>query len=131
LTFAFFQVVHRVVARFSHRPATVLKPGPLEAFFGAATSNCLAVAILYPLILAKTRMQAISPKSTDANGRKSSTLGALYNVLHHAYFDEGRGLPGLYQGLQAQLVKGFINQGVSFLVKERYEYPTLSFITDG
>jgi adenine nucleotide transporter 17 len=85
-------------------------PGPAQAFFGAASSNALAVLLLYPLILAKTRMQ---------RARGGAALGALAHVLRHAYADEGRGLQGLYQGLQAQLVKGFVNQGVSFLVKER------------
>lgn len=48
-----------------------------------------------------------------------SALGALVDVLRHAYSDEGRGVRGVYQGLQAQLAKGFVNQGMSFLVKER------------
>jgi adenine nucleotide transporter 17 len=104
LTFAFFQLAHRAVARLS-RSSTSNKPGPAEAFFGAASSNALAVLLLYPLILAKTRMQA--------------GVGTLAHVLRHAYADEGHGLSGIYQGLQAQLLKGFVNQGVSFLAKER------------
>jgi adenine nucleotide transporter 17 len=67
--------------------------------------------ILYPLILAKTRIQA-------SGGRKDSdsALEALLRVLRRA---AATGPVGLYQGLSAQLVKGFVSQGVSFLVKER------------
>jgi adenine nucleotide transporter 17 len=67
--------------------------------------------ILYPLILAKTRIQA-------SGGRKDSdsALEALLRVLRRT---AASGPVGLYQGLSAQLVKGFVSQGVSFLVKER------------
>ena len=33
---------------------------------------------------------------------------------------QAEGWAGLYQGLAAQLVKGFVSQGVTMLVKQRY-----------
>jgi hypothetical protein len=71
-------------------------------------------------MLAKTRTQAAIKDGNDVQHvQPRSTFQALLHVLHHAYGDDNRGINGLYQGLQVQLVKGFFNQGVSFLVKER------------
>ncbi len=68
-----------------------------------ALNSSTAIALLYPLILAKTRLQA--------SNRQSS----LVTVLDHASRSRT-----LYQGLDMQIVKGFLSQGVTFLIKERY-----------
>ncbi|KAJ7047828.1 mitochondrial carrier domain-containing protein [Mycena alexandri] len=121
LTLAFFQVFRRLLARASATTGT--DPKPTQAFFLAAVSNSIAATILYPLMLAKTRLQASSATS-------------MGEVLHDAYTGKGRstkrlpgaefqtknpGIPGLYQGLEMQIVKGFLSQGVTFLVKGRVE----------
>ncbi|KAJ7725077.1 mitochondrial carrier domain-containing protein [Mycena metata] len=120
LTLALFQVFRRLLVRAS---ATAGDPKPFQAFFLAAVSNSIAATILYPLMLAKTRLQASSATS-------------MGEVLHDAYTGKGRstrrlpgvqiqtknpGIPGLYQGLEMQIVKGFLSQGVTFLVKGRVE----------
>jgi solute carrier family 25 (peroxisomal adenine nucleotide transporter), member 17 len=94
----------------------------------------LAVTILYPLLLAKTRLQA-RKKNTNrlihSRGKEESQnpLRALQSVLKDAYErpvastgGKAAGIPGLYQGLEMQIVKGFLNQGITFLVKGRYVY---------
>ncbi|KAF7350958.1 hypothetical protein MSAN_01658000 [Mycena sanguinolenta] len=140
LTLALFQVYRRVLMRASM--TTGVDPSPGQAFVGAAVSNSIgdisrpfilkwtltnrnsAASILYPLMLAKTRLQASSATS-------------MREVLHDAYTGKGRsratntlplnsaskttGIPGLYQGLEMQIVKGFLSQGVTFLVKGRIE----------
>ncbi|KAJ7350702.1 mitochondrial carrier domain-containing protein [Mycena albidolilacea] len=123
LTLAFFQLYRRVLTRAS--ATTGANPSPRQAFFGAAVSNSIAATILYPLMLAKTRLQASSATS-------------MREVLRDAYTGKGRsrptktlsgeksssstpGISGLYQGLEMQIVKGFLSQGVTFLVKGRVE----------
>ncbi|KAJ7270129.1 mitochondrial carrier domain-containing protein [Mycena haematopus] len=128
LTLALFQVYRRVLMRAS--ATTGVNPSPSQAFFGAAVSNSIAASILYPLMLAKTRLQASSATS-------------MREVLHDAYTGKGRshtadtlptkspsknsGIPGLYQGLEMQIVKGFLSQGVTFLVKGRQVSSMLYF----
>ncbi|KAJ7163456.1 mitochondrial carrier domain-containing protein [Mycena crocata] len=121
LTLALFQVFRRVLARASE--TTGADPKPSQAFLGAAVSNSIAASFLYPLMLAKTRLQASSATS-------------MQEVLRDAYTGKGRstkrvpgrepnsktpGIPGLYQGLEMQILKGFLSQGVTFLVKGRVE----------
>jgi len=74
---------------------------------GGAVSNALAVAILYPAILLKTHIQH--------ERRPVSILEALETVL------KGRGIKGLYDGLQPQLVKGFLKEGLTMMTKQRIE----------
>lgn len=104
-------------------------PTPLQAFVGGAFANVLgqfkgatfsllyslihfipAVSILYPLILAKTRLQAVRHQSKD---RKYTMLGVWRAAL------SPDGPAGLYQGLEAQLLKGFLNQGLTMMTKQR------------
>ncbi|KAJ7658519.1 mitochondrial carrier domain-containing protein [Mycena rosella] len=143
LTLALFQVFRRVLARASASAAAGANPKPSQAFLGAAVSNSIGICsphdfssvrtltrmisaafILYPLMLAKTRLQASSATS-------------MREVLRDAYTGRGRsakfpmelnpegskqpGIPGLYQGLEMQIIKGFLSQGVTFLVKGRVE----------
>ncbi|KAJ7286963.1 mitochondrial carrier domain-containing protein [Mycena rebaudengoi] len=112
MTLALFQVFRRSGAN----------PKPSQAFLGAAISNSIAAMILYPLMLAKTRLQASSATSM------SEVLADAYNgsgrsrgELPTAHGIRKPGIPGLYQGLEMQIVKGFLSQGVTFLVKGRVE----------
>ncbi|KAJ3576504.1 hypothetical protein NP233_g387 [Leucocoprinus birnbaumii] len=105
---------------------TPVNPSPGMAFIGAAISNSIALAILYPIILAKTRLQNSSAKSLpealmDAYEGKYSP-SRLNHEKKKAWADgqpRNPGIPGLYQGLEMQILKGFLNQGVTFLVKGR------------
>lgn len=108
ITLAVFQIYRRVVDKLSRSRSSVIKPSPKEAFIGGAVSSSIAVAILYPLILAKVILQA-QRKTTS-----TSTLGSIF-------LGASKSPGGLYQGLEMQVVKGFLGQGVSFLIKERIE----------
>jgi adenine nucleotide transporter 17 len=77
-------------------------------------SDVTAVALLYPLILAKTRLQAATPTNSSKKISGTSALAETIAGIHNR-----SGTSGLYQGLEAQLLKAFVNQGVSFLIKER------------
>jgi adenine nucleotide transporter 17 len=77
-------------------------------------SDVTAVTLLYPLILAKTRLQAATPANLPKKTNGASALAETIAGIHNR-----SGTLGLYQGLEAQLLKAFVNQGVSFLIKER------------
>jgi len=42
-----------------------------------------------------------------------------------------RGWAGVYDGLEAQLIKGFVSQGVTMLMKQRIERAVVSVYTRG
>ncbi|KAK0212344.1 hypothetical protein DFS33DRAFT_1280822 [Desarmillaria ectypa] len=95
ITLAVFQIYRRVVDRPSRSRSSAIKPSSKEAFIGGAVSSSIAVAILYPLILAKVRLQA-QRKTTSAATLGSILLGAL------------KSLGGLYQGFEMQTAKDFL-----------------------
>ncbi|KAI0048840.1 mitochondrial carrier [Auriscalpium vulgare] len=156
LTFALLQVYRRLFVRTpSTRRAGVVSPG--HAFLGAAVANSLANAILYPLILAKTRAQLSPPPPSPPPATSMSALSlpdmatttpriniTLPSDPHLSLSGEKpaasaekpaarpalsrratqAALPypgGAYQGLSAQIAKGFVGQGLTFLVKQRVE----------
>ncbi|KAJ6491658.1 mitochondrial carrier domain-containing protein [Mycena vitilis] len=120
LTLALFQVFRRVLDRAS--TTTGANPKPSQAFLGAAVSNSIAAAILYPLMLSKTRLQATSATSMREVLRDAYTgRGRSTARLPGKFPSENIGIPGLYQGLTMQIAKGFLSQGVTFLVKGRVE----------
>ncbi|KAJ3806885.1 mitochondrial carrier domain-containing protein [Lentinula aff. lateritia] len=146
ITLAFFQLFRRLLALIRQPPhsnsktAMIMDPTPGEAFFGGAISNSIAVVLLYPLILSKTRLQASRSRSTNSESSESQstsrpkTLGAVmldayYGRYHHGtgstsstsdkQVRRASGINGLYQGLEMQILKGFLNQGVTFLGKGR------------
>ncbi|KAJ4471543.1 mitochondrial carrier [Lentinula aciculospora] len=143
MTLAFFQFFRRLLTMIRRPPhsnkSTVLDPTPTEAFFGGAVSNAISVALLYPLILSKTRLQASHRRSasslessyfpdttTSAPTLKAIMLDAYIGRYPHDELQESdtkrvSGIKGLYQGIEMQIMKGFLNQGVTFLVKGRIE----------
>ena len=117
ITLFLFQIFRKLSSRYILRrtpgaaPSTSQKlgtPTAGNAFLGAACSNAIASALLYPLMLAKTRLQV-----HRRNGDRADMIG----VWKHAIKREG--LQGVYQGLDAQMVKGFVSQGVTMVVKQR------------
>ena len=104
-----------MVARGKRGSAKTMDPTPQEAFFGAAFSNSIATAILYPLMLAKTRLQVHRREASESGAVESESM---LSVWRKAYGQEG--WVGIYQGLEAQILKGFVSQGVTMMVKQRY-----------
>jgi len=126
ITLFLFQLFRRISARSRRSNTPVATPGPQEAFFGAAFSNVVATALLYPLMLAKTRLQVQRKrrqeqvKEGDMSMLEANSLSpSMMSIWSDAY--ERNGWSGVYQGLEAQIVKGFVNQGVTMMVKQRVE----------
>ncbi|KAH9949234.1 mitochondrial carrier [Amylocystis lapponica] len=102
LTFLLIQLFRRVRLPHTVRSA--------RAFADGACANALALAALYPLVLAKVRVQA--------GARDMSTVWRGARAQ--------RGWAGLYDGLGIQILKGFVSQGVTMLVKQRIELAIVS-----
>ncbi|KAI0644918.1 mitochondrial carrier [Trametes meyenii] len=120
LTLLLFQLLSRLRIPGRKNPAPP-RPTVFGAFFSGAIANALAVVILYPLLLAKVRVQA---SRTHAGTSRSASV---IDVWTTAIKDEG--WLGLYQGITVQLVKGFVNQGVTMLVKQRIEHAAIRLYT--
>ncbi|GAA5908315.1 uncharacterized protein JCM6883_004344 [Sporobolomyces salmoneus] len=108
ITFYAFAALKRALIPAKHRE----HPTPLQTFFCGAFASSLASLITYPLILAKTRLQFKSP-----TGR--ALYASPFDVFRRAY--KRHGFAGLYAGVEGQLLKGFVNEGLKLLIKERLE----------
>ena len=101
LTLYVHQVLLRLLVPARHRAHP---PGYITFLIGAM-SNALATIPLYPMIIVKV----LSQSGTYKGGR----VETLKRIVHE------RGVAGLYQGIEGQLVKGFVQQGVMMLLKQR------------
>jgi adenine nucleotide transporter 17 len=129
LTLYIHSVLLRVLVPAKHRA----HPPGATTFFLGAISNALATIPLYPLILIKALNQSgstttgTSSSSSNAsslgigNGgskrnnrsRRQGMLATMKGVI------DQKGVIGLYKGIEGQLLKGLVSQGVMMLVKQR------------
>jgi len=118
-------------------------PSATQTFLVAAISKVIATSITYPVMLAKSRAQATQGPSTNNNGvnpsyqkvNAQSTPGrerlrqtlrqlaklvegqaALLKSLREIYRQEG--VSGLYAGLEGEVVKGFLQHGLTMTAKD-------------
>ncbi|KIJ66051.1 hypothetical protein HYDPIDRAFT_151854 [Hydnomerulius pinastri MD-312] len=116
ITLYLFQLFRRVVLRGKERAS----PPPGQAFLGGALSNTIAVTLLYPLILAKTLIQATRKHSeTNSQSTRFHPPPTIRGTLAELYATNGA--PGLYRGLGSQVLKGVLRQGTALMVKQRIE----------
>ena len=117
-----FQIYRKITTRSSGSTA-MGTPSTVSSFFGAAFSNAVATWLLYPLMLAKTRLQVHRKRVKEAEKASTQVDGtdvSMLTIWEDALRKEGPG--GLYQGLEAQLLKGFVSQGVTMMIKQRYAW---------
>ncbi|KAJ5773847.1 Mitochondrial substrate/solute carrier [Penicillium paradoxum] len=119
LTFFLNEILKRTLLPRSKRD----KPPPFLTFLLAALSKVAASSITYPFSLAKTRAQVMSsdPKSgTQENKPKNSLLASLTPEILSTVATIARtdGVPGLYAGLQGEVLKGFFSHGFTMLAKD-------------
>lgn len=117
-------------------------PTPASTFLIAALSKVIATSATYPVMLAKSRQQAahgspsdndsdpsyhkVDPTSTATRQRMKQALHQLSKLiegqaillrsLQQIYRQEG--ISGLYSGLEGEVVKGFLQHGMTMTVKE-------------
>jgi adenine nucleotide transporter 17 len=106
LTLSIHSILLRLLIPARHRAHP---PGSLTFFLGAL-SNALATIPLYPLVLVKALSQS-GHHNKEEEG--SGMIGTLNRILGK------EGIEGLYKGIEGQLAKGVLQQGVMMLVKQR------------
>ncbi|PVH96742.1 mitochondrial carrier [Periconia macrospinosa] len=125
-------LLHKVLLRLLVPRDRRSDPGARTTFLIAAISKAMASTITYPFSLAKTRAQVSSQKPTRRSGQTSETekiedasntraaqarqRTVFSTILRIA---QTEGLPALYQGLGAEVLKGFFSHGITMLVKDR------------
>jgi hypothetical protein len=88
----------------------------LQVFLFSAIAKSIATMITYPFIFLRTRMIGGDNKQ---QGGMIATFKAV--VKKDGYL-------GLYKGMQAQITKGFFNQGIMYMIKDYVAtYLTLVF----
>ncbi|CAD0086430.1 unnamed protein product [Aureobasidium mustum] len=127
--------------------------GPRALFLIAALSKATASTVTYPFSLAKSRAQVSRPMAEDTQRKSPSYLEkpdlssdskitarskkilrlvfwqqiqqlAIIRSLTNIYNTEG--VKGLYSGLDAEVVKGFLGHGLSMVLKERIHVLVIS-----
>lgn len=88
-------------------------PPGTATFAIGAISNALATIPLYPLVLIKALAQS---GAGDRKGKGKSRRGMVWTAQN---IYEQEGIAGLYKGLEGQLLKGLVSQGVMMLIKQR------------
>lgn len=111
------------------------KPTALQTFLVNAAGNATSTAILFPLILSKTRLQWRSPsgkrvyrsladvlrKTVRRNGVQGRFPGPMRISFTASSYKSTIASTGLYQGLESQLLKGLVSHGTTMMVKQRVE----------
>ncbi|WVF71331.1 hypothetical protein IAT40_006134 [Kwoniella sp. CBS 6097] len=111
LTLYIHSVLVRTLLPARHRA----HPPAALTFILAALSNALATIPLYPLVLIKVLNQSGKDKGKGRQGQEVGMFGMLIKIIKRG------GIRTLYTGLEGQLVKGLVQQGVMMLVKQRVE----------
>lgn len=125
-------LMHKVLLRFLVPRASREDPGSRTTFLLAAISKALASTVTYPFSLAKTRAQVSSQKPTAPQGKTSElkdpaasthprTLQARKRTVFSTILRivQTEGLWALYEGLGAEVLKGFFSHGITMLMKDR------------
>lgn len=121
-------LLHKVLLRLLVPRAKRDDPGARLTFLLAAVSKAMASTVTYPFSLAKTRAQVSSQKPTSTVGETSekerpktkvaeARQRTVFSTIVRIAKTEGLG--GLYQGLGAEVIKGFFSHGITMLMKER------------
>ncbi|KAI9271693.1 mitochondrial carrier domain-containing protein, partial [Phascolomyces articulosus] len=106
--------------------------GPLEVFLLSALAKTVATMVTYPVIFIRTNMVADSSKKEQQEDEKEKGRSVqqqkegMVALIKHVIQRDG--VVGLYKGMRAQITKGFFNQGIMFMIKDRVAtYLTLLF----
>jgi len=125
-------LLHKALLRLVVPRANRDDPGARMTFLLAAISKVLASTATYPFSLAKTRAQVSSQKPSSGIGEtsdkeksdeplESRALQARQRTVFSTILRiaQTEGIWGLYQGLGAEVLKGFFSHGITMLMKDR------------
>ncbi|KAH0556487.1 hypothetical protein GP486_005614 [Trichoglossum hirsutum] len=108
LTFLFHNTLRRALLLGS-------KPGAHATFLLAAISKALASVIMYPFSLAKARSQAGGEHKRESSVLTTRTKTVFGTLLAIARI---QGISALYEGATGEVVKGFLANGMTMMLKE-------------
>jgi hypothetical protein len=117
ITFAAENFLKRLLPRNRRK-----SPPPAVTFLLAALSKVIATTLTYPVMLAKARAQTAG-KDDSGNQRRNPILTVfegqikIFRSLHRIYTQEG--IRGLYSGIEGEVMKGFIQHGLTMMAKDR------------
>ena len=83
------------------------KMTPWRSFLVGAVSKTLATVVTFPYILSKVRLQA-----------KNTPYKSAFDVLGRIAREKG--IPGWYQGMQAQIMKAVLTQAILFVARDYF-----------
>jgi len=125
-------LLHKALLRVLVPRAKRDNPGARVTFLLAAISKVLASTATYPFSLAKTRAQVSSQKPSSGSGEmsdreksgdalESKALQARQRTVFSTILRIARteGIGALYEGLGAEVLKGFFSHGITMLMKDR------------
>ncbi|KAG9190366.1 abhydrolase domain-containing protein 12 [Alternaria panax] len=125
-------LLHKALLRLVVPRAKRDDPGACMTFLLAAISKVLASTATYPFSLAKARAQVSSQKPSSGIGEtsdkeksddplESRALQARQRTVFSTILRiaQTEGVWGLYQGLGAEVLKGFFSHGITMLIKDR------------
>lgn len=128
ITFLLHKILFRLLVSRDKRT----DPGARVTFLIAAVSKAMASTITYPFSLAKTRAQVSSQKPSQtvgpmgrsakaANAGHDDTTRARQRTVFSIILGIARfeGIWALYQGLGAEVLKGFFSHGITMLMKDQ------------
>ncbi|KAI8138073.1 mitochondrial carrier domain-containing protein [Fennellomyces sp. T-0311] len=100
---------------------------PLEVFFVSALAKTVATMVTYPFIFVRTSMVA---HGSDVKGKGKPVEDKKGMIAFMQHVIKRDGPAGLYKGMRAQITKGFFNQGIMYMIKDRVaNYLALAFYT--
>jgi hypothetical protein len=125
-------LLHKMLLRLLVSRDRRSDPGARLTFLIAAVSKAFASTITYPFSLTKTRAQVSSQKPSQAIGPTSETEKSEYasqsrtaRLRQRTVFStilriaKTEGLWALYEGLGAEVIKGFFSHGITMLMKDQ------------
>ncbi|KAG4094987.1 peroxisomal carrier protein [Neocallimastix lanati (nom. inval.)] len=122
ITYSVFERIKSGVLENRKNTGKKMKLSSFEVFIIGAFAKTVATVVTYPLIMAKIKLQwKPAKKENETEEERKERLRKSYNgiadVLKKSY--KANGIPGLYQGMQAQILKAVLTQAILFVSKEK------------
>ncbi|KAJ3332135.1 ADP/ATP carrier protein [Blyttiomyces sp. JEL0837] len=138
ITYGLFERVKGLLLRYKLRLGQKAVLTTIETFWVGAFTKALATVVTYPYIMAKVRLQwkppakiaTKSPKYRN-NGKEQTIVEDFDSVHYKNALDvlikvlKTEGVVGWYRGMNAQLLKAVLCQGILFVTKDYFTRATL------
>jgi len=130
ITFAAENSLRRLIPKDRRK-----NPPAFLTFLLAALSKVVATSLTYPVMLAKSRAQTAGKSADEQGNSDKRALRSVFKLfegqvkiirsLNKIYRTEG--LQGLYSGIEGEVLKGFIQHGLTMMLKDRAHGGVIAF----